>query len=102
METPEREPLTEEEIELQHQLLLEGIAKAESWFEEAKAPDAFASYSEKEKKLSRVLDPILWLLREANIAYEHDCEECSARIQARGNGLALALADMLTFKEEGE
>lgn len=95
-------PLTPEEVEKQHQLLLSGIAVAEEWFNEALSPGNFESYSDKEKKLSRVLDPILWLMREAALSYEHECEDCSARIQARQNGLALTLADMLTFQEEGK
>lgn len=101
-ETSELPPLTPEEIEEQHQLLKSGISTAEKWFEEALTPGAFETYSTKEKKFSRVLDPILWLMREAAISYEHECDACSDRIQARQNGLALALADMLTFQEEGK
>lgn len=101
-EPTEFPPLTAEEVEEQHQLLLAGITVAEDWFKEALTPGAFEGYSDKEKKFSRVLDPILWLMREAALSYEHECDDCSARIQARQNGLALTLADMLTFQEEGK
>lgn len=102
-DTPEElPPLTDEEIEEQHQLLTKGISVAEAWFEEALTPGVFETMTDKEKKFSRVLDPLLWIMREAALSYEHDCEDCRIRIQSRQNGLPLALADMLTFQEEGK
>lgn len=87
---------TAEELAVQKELLENGIARGMEWFEEAKDGDVFAGMSRKEQAFSRLLDPMVWLMREALVTFEHDdCEECKVRRETGGNGLGLAIAEML-------
>lgn len=100
-ETPvqaELPPLTEEEITAQKELLEAGIARGMEWFEQGKGEADFAAMTEKEQSFTRLLDPIVWMMREALISYEErstGCEECTKRVESRGNGIQLAMAEML-------
>ena len=87
---------TPEQLAEQKELLERGIALGLEWFEEAKDAEAFEGFSRKEKAFSRLLDPMVWLMRDALITFEHeDCEECEVRRRTGGNGLGLAVAEML-------
>lgn len=97
-EIPELPPLTEEEVVMQKELLEKGIELAMEWFEYGQDAEAFEAMSEKEQALTRLLDPMVWLMREALISYTEradGCEECTVRVNERQNGLQLAIADML-------
>lgn len=98
VEAPELPPLTEEQITAQKELLERGIALGMEWFEQGKDGADFALMSEKEQSFTRLLDPIVWMMREALISYEEreaGCEECTVRVETRGNGIQLAMAEML-------
>lgn len=95
---PELPPLTEEEITAQAELLEAGIARGMEWFEEGKEEADFLAMTEKEQAFTRLLDPMVWIMRESLISYKErseGCEECTARVERRENGLALAVAEML-------
>jgi hypothetical protein len=97
-ELPELPPLTEEEITAQKELLEKGIELAVEWFEYGQDAEAFEAMSKKEQALTRLLDPMAWMMREALISYterSEGCEECTVRVESRNNGLQLAIADML-------
>ena len=96
--TPELPPLTEEDIAAQKDLLERGIARGMEWFEFGRDEEQYNSMTEKEQAFTRLLDPMMWLMREALISYterEEGCEECTLRVENRGNGLQLAVADLL-------
>jgi hypothetical protein len=95
---PELPPLTEEEITAQKELLEKGIELAMEWFEYGQDANAFEAMSEKEQALTRLLDPMAWMMREALISYTErsgGCEECTVRVESRNNELQLSIADML-------
>ena len=87
---------TQEQLDEQEALLNAGIELGMKWFEEAKDFDAYSAMTQKEQRFSRLLDPLVWSMREALITYEHkDCEDCKIRRETGGNGYALAVAEML-------
>jgi hypothetical protein len=90
------EPVSAEEQVLQAELLRSGIERGVSYVEAASVEGAFAEMSSTEQVFIQLLDPLIWLMRESLISYEHaDCEDCAARVNSGGNGLALAIAGML-------
>lgn len=87
---------TEEQIAEQRKLLETAIDYGVQWFEYAQDGANYALMSEKEQALSRLLDPLIWSMREALVTYEHeDCEDCKVRRETGGNGYGLAVADLL-------
>ena len=97
VETPEIQ-LTEEQIAAQKVALEEAIERGVAWFEEAQDAEAYEAMTEKEQTFSRLLDPMLWIMRESLITYterENGCEECSGRVERDGNSLAVAVAEMM-------
>ena len=97
-EIPELPPLTEEEITAQKELLERGIERGMEWFEFGQDAESFESMTVKEKSLTRLLDPMVWMMREALISYQErseGCEECTKRVEERGNGIQLAIAELL-------
>ena len=87
---------TAEQLEEQKALLERGIALGMEWFDEAKDGPTFERFSRKEQAFSRLLDPMVWVMRESLVTFEHDdCEECKVRRETGGNGLGLAIAEML-------
>lgn len=68
------------------------------WFEFGQDEESFAGMTEKEQTFTRLLDPLVWIMRESLISYKErseGCEECTKRVESRGNGLALTVADMM-------
>jgi hypothetical protein len=58
----------------------------------------YALMSEKEQTFTRLLDPLVWIMREALISYEEretGCEECTVRVESGNNGLAVATAELM-------
>lgn len=97
-EIPELPPLTEEDITAQKELLERGIERGMEWFEFGQDAESFESMTVKEKSLTRLLDPMVWMMREALISYQErseGCEECTKRVEERGNGIQLAIAELL-------
>lgn len=87
---------TQEQLDAQEQMLKDAIELGMQWFEEAKDFEAYSAMTAKEQRFSRLLDPLIWSMREALITYEHDdCEECKMRRETGGNGYGLAVAEML-------
>lgn len=88
---------TAEQLAEQKDLLERAIARGMEWFGEGQDADAFAGMSRKEQAYTRHLDPLIWLMREALVTYDHeDCEDCRVRRETTtGNGLALAIAEMM-------
>ena len=87
---------TPEQLVEQEALLNRGIERGTQWFEDAKEADSFSAMSRKEQAFSRLLDPMVWLMREALVTFEHkDCEDCRVRRETGGNGLGVAIAEML-------
>ena len=100
VETVEVAPIsfTEEQIADQKATLEEGIAKGIEWFEFGQVEEQYNGMSEKEQTFTRLIDPMVWLMREALITYqerEEGCEECKVRVESGGNGLAVAIAEMM-------
>ena len=88
--------LTPEQLAEQEATLRAGIERGMEWFEEAKDADFYAGLTEKEKAFSRLLDPLVWSMREALVTFEHeDCEECKNRREAGGNAYGVVVAEML-------
>ena len=97
-EIPELPPLAEEQITAQKELLERGIARGMEWFEFGQDEAAYNSMTEKEQSFTRLLDPMVWMMREALISYQErteGCEECTLRVEERGNGIQLAIAELL-------
>ena len=95
---PELPPLTEEQITAQKELLERGIARGMEWFEFGQDEEQYNSLTEKEQAFTRLLDPMVWMMREALISYQEraeGCEECTLRVEERGNGIQLAIAELL-------
>ena len=95
---PELPPLTEEQIAEQKALLERGIARGMEWFEFGQDEEQYNSLTEKEQSFTRLLDPMVWMMREALISYQEraeGCEECTKRVEERGNGIQLAIAELL-------
>lgn len=87
---------TDEQLAEQKELLEKGIALGIQWFEDGRDGETFAGFSRKEQAFTRLLDPMLWLMREALVTFQHeDCEECEVRRRTGGNGLSLAIAEMM-------
>ena len=104
-ETPQIElpPLTEDEITAQKELLERGIELGMKWFEFGQDEEQFKGMTEKEQVFTRLLDPMVWLMREAHISYVEradGCEDCTGRVERRENGLQLAIAEMLLSGSE--
>lgn len=90
--------LTDEQIELQESALTDAIAKGMEWFEFGRDEEQYNSMTEKEQIFTRLLDPMIWLMREAEITYKErkdGCEECKVRVEGNGNSLAVAVAEMI-------
>lgn len=90
--------LTDEQIDAQESALTEAIAKGIEWFEFGQDEEQYNSMTEKEQTFTRLLDPMIWLMREAEITYKErkqDCEECKVRVERNGNSLAVAIAEMI-------
>lgn len=88
--------LTQDVIDMQHEILTRGIARGVELFEFGLDDEQFASMTEKEQVFTRLLDPLLWVMRESIISYEHgDCEDCKNRRERDGNSLGVAIAAML-------
>ena len=99
------EPPTEEEIAFQKEMLERGIEKSIEWFTYGQEAENFEAMSRKEKAFTRLLDPMVWLMKDGLIAYverEDGCEECTMRINERQLGLPLALAEMVLQDEDGD
>ena len=97
-EVPELPPLTEEQITAQKELLERGIARGMEWFEFGQDEEQYNSLTSKEQAFTRLLDPMVWMMREALISYQEraeGCEECTLRVEERGNGIQLAIAELL-------
>jgi hypothetical protein len=93
--------LTEEQIAEQHQALQDAISRGMEWFEFGSNEEQFNSMTEKEQTFTRLLDPMIWLMREAEISYKErseGCEECKVRVEAGNNGLAVTVAEMILGK----
>lgn len=92
----EENRLTPEQLAEQEQTLRDGIERGMEWFEEAKDAEAYEAMSVKEKAFSRLLDPLVWSMREALITFEHeDCDECKNRRETGGNSYGVVVAEML-------
>lgn len=100
-ETPVQEQvmLTEEALKLQEESLNAGIARGVEWFEFGQDEESYKGMTEKEQIFTRLLDPMIWVMREALITYEHqDCEDCKTRRESNGNSLAVAISEMILGK----
>ena len=92
----EENRLTPEQLAEQEETLRAGIERGMEWFEEAKDADFYAGLTVKEKAFSRLLDPLVWSMREALVTFEHeDCEECKNRRETGGNSYGVVVAEML-------
>lgn len=88
--------LSPEQVEADRKTLEEGIALALEQFEFGKDEESFNGMTEKEQTYTRLLDPMIWIMRESLITYEHeDCDECKVRRESGGNGLAVAIGAMI-------
>ena len=88
-----------EELAAQAEMLRSGIARGLEWFEFGQDAESYEGMTEKEQTFTRLLDPLVWIMRESLLSYEHeDCDDCRVRRENGGNGLALAIADMLLGK----
>lgn len=98
--SPTPEPLTAEVLAEQEQTLRDGIERGVEWFEFAQVEENYFAMSEKEQTFSRLLDPLIWSMREALITYEHeDCDDCKTRREANGNQYGVAVAMMLLGRD---
>jgi hypothetical protein len=100
-ETPVQEQilLTEEALKMQEDSLKEGIERALEWFEFGQDEESYKGMTEKEQTFTRLLDPMIWIMRESLITYEHeDCEDCKVRRESNGNSLAVAISEMILGK----
>lgn len=96
VEGPPAIQLTQEQVDAHAELLREGIARGVEWFEFGLDEEQYNSMTEKEQTFTRLLDPMIWLMRESLISYDHDdCDECKVRRESGGNGLSVAIAEML-------
>lgn len=92
----EENPLTEEALKMQEDSLNEGIARALEWFEFGQDEEQYKSMTEKEQTFTRLIDPMIWIMREALITFEHqDCDDCKKRRETGGNSLAVAISEMI-------
>ena len=97
---PPLEPvkLTEEQIAAQKAVLEEAIALGVEMFEFGQDEESYKGMTEKEQTFTRLLDPMIWIMREALISYEEregGCEECTVRVESGNNGLAVATAELM-------
>lgn len=87
---------TPEQLAEQEQTLRDGIALGVEWFEFAQVEINYLNMTEKEQTFSRLLDPLVWSMREALVTFEHeDCAECKVRRETGGNSYGLAVAELL-------
>jgi len=88
--------LTEEQIASNKAALEDAIEVAIQQFTFGKDEDNFNGMTEKEQTYTRLLDPLVWIMREALITYEHeDCDECRERRETDANNLGVAIAEMI-------
>lgn len=93
VEVPRLDP---EQVEANHKILEEAIEYAVQQFVFGQDEENFVGMSEKEQAYTRLLDPMVWIMREALITYEHeDCEDCRERRETDANNLGIAIAQMI-------
>lgn len=88
--------LSPEQVEANHKALEDAIEVAIQQFAYGQDEEAFNGMTEKEQVYTRLLDPLVWIMREALITYEHeDCEDCKLRRETDANNLGVAIAEMI-------
>lgn len=91
--------LTPEQV-LDNQTALEdAIELAIQQFVQGQDQDVFDAMSEKEKAYTRLLDPLVWVMREFLETYMHDCADCIERRETDGNNLGVAIAEIILGSE---
>lgn len=88
--------LSPEQIDANRQALEDAIEVAVQQFIFGKDEENFNGMTEKEQVYTRLLDPLVWIMRESLITYEHeDCDECKERRETDANNLGIAIAEMI-------
>lgn len=88
--------LTPEQVEANHKALEDAIEVAIQQFTFGQDEENFKGMTEKEQVYTRLLDPLVWIMREALITYEHeDCDDCRERRETDANNLGVAIAEMI-------
>ena len=84
---------SEEELLWQAETLRKAIELSVGWVEEANSDGALAEMPPREQILMKLQAPLMWVLQEALISYDHEnCDDCKLRRESNGNNLALAIA----------
>jgi hypothetical protein len=88
--------LTVEQIEANRRALEDAIEVAVQQFAFGQDEEQFNSMNPKEQTYTKLLDPLVWIMRESLVTYEHeDCEECRERRETDANNLGVAVAEMI-------
>lgn len=95
-EVVEAPRLTAEQVEANRKSLEDAIEVAIQQFTFGQDEENFKGMTEKEQVYTRLLDPMVWIMRESLITYEHeDCDECRERRETDANNLGIAIAEMI-------
>lgn len=89
------EPPDEAEVAKQKKLLEDAIERAGEWFDGYNSAEVFETLEGPEKTLALLLDPLIWVMRDALVSYEEreqGCEDCTRKIDMWANNFALTIA----------
>lgn len=88
--------LTPEQVENNKAALEDAIEVAIQQFSHAQDEEVFAGMSDVEKSYIKLLDPLVWIMRESLQTYEHeDCDTCRERRETDANNLAVDVAEKI-------
>ena len=88
--------LTPEQVDANHKALEDAIELAIQQYSQAQDEEVFAGMSSVEQSYIKLLDPLVWIMRESLQTYEHlDCEECIERRETDANNLAVDVAEKI-------
>lgn len=95
-ETIEIVRLTPEQVADNEAAIEDAIELAIQQFSRAQDEEVFAAMSDVEKSYIKLLDPLVWILRESLQTYKHeDCDECRERRETDANNLAVDVAEKI-------
>lgn len=88
--------LTPEQVANNKAALEDAVEIAIQQFIHAQDEEVFAGLSDMEKAYIKLLDPLVWIMREALPSYEHeDCDACRDRRETDANNLSVSIAEMI-------
>ena len=88
--------LTPEQVADNKAALEDAIEVAIQQFAQAQDAEFFEGLTPMEKSYIKLLDPLVWIMRESLQTYEHeDCDDCRERRETDANNLAIDVAEKI-------